>query len=264
MESLKDTIRHIKDKISAKLKPLSQVEQPVAPAEDLVIVSDYAVALGAHTMEPTGDPVQDRYHWTPRASLAPLYRTDRDGKQVPNYYLEHVEGMAPLLEDTFYHHLSVQGGFLTINKEYVYFPQRRVDAELSAKLTQLATQKVTLPESEFGPLDYRVGAHGMDIRQGVENAAYFYQGQPYCVRVDKNNLNDQVQWYQLNPVVAKWVDDKIQCEDVLVAETAYEQDRFLKDLQNSVALNHTVPLIYPRTPWPVIKTDDNPEQEITR
>ena len=251
MDKFKNAINNLKAKICEKLNKNAETTANTINEENLVIVSDYAVAQGAQCNELTGDEVHDRYHWIKREELQPKFHETK-GELIPNFY-EKPTGMIMDFQDTFYHRLKVEGGYLTHNHEYVYFPQKRVEQELSDYLTQAALGKVVLPESEFGPLAYKVRQYGTEIRNGIDTASYYYQGQAYCVRVDKQN--NQAQWFYYRPVIAKWAGDNIECEDVLLADCSFNRDKFLADLKNSVTLNHSIPLLYARTPRPNKKSD---------
>ena len=250
MNQFKNAINQLKAKISEKLNKNVETTADKINEENLVIVSDYAVAQGAQCNELTGDEVYDRYNWLKREELQPKFH-ETDGQLMPNFY-EKPTGMIMEFQDTFYHHLKVQGGYLTVNGEYVYFPQRRVDQTLSHYLTQVASGQIILPENEFGPLTYKVKLYGTEIRNGIETVSYYYQGEAYCARVNKSN--NQIQWFYYQPVTAKWVGDCIECEDVLLADCSDNRNKFLEDLKNSVALNHSIPLLYERTPRPDEKT----------
>lgn len=262
MEKVKNAWQHLKEKIGAKLnqKPTT-VEEPVRDIESWVIVSDLAVQQGAPCNQPTGDEVLDRYHWMNRADLKELYHISSDGTRIPNYFLEHPVGMRPVLENAFYHKLQVQGSFLTYNQAYVMFPQKQVEPALSDRLTQLALGKVVVPESEFGPLSYQMKQYGKERQQGIENASYYYQGQAYCARVDRQNQTAPVQWFRISPVMAEKVEDTVYCSEVLIADICYQPDKILDDFKNSVSINHEIPLMYTRTPWPKGIGDDPNEMQ---
>lgn len=246
MDNLKNAIGLLKAKISARLNKTPETPATVINEEKLVIVSDYAAAQGAQCNDLAGDETCAGYHWIKHEELQPKFH-ETNGKLIPNHY-EKPTGMIMDFQDTFYHHLKVKGGYLTVNGEYVYFPQKSVDQTLSNYLTQVALGKVTLPENEFGSLAYKVKQYGTEIHDDIETASYYYQGQAYCVRVDKPN--HQVKWFYYQPVVAKWVDEHIECEDVLLADCSYDGNKFLDDLKSSVVLNHAVPMLYERTPRP--------------
>ena len=234
MAILKNWINHFNKKNIKEIESDSHIEND----QKLVIVSDYAAALGAKFNEPTGDEVLDRCHWINQDAIEQKYH-ETNKEQIPNFF-ENPVGMRPTLNNVFANKLSVQGGYLTYNKEYVYFPQKHVNKELSDILTKMALGKIKVPESEFGVLNYRVKQYGNEIRKGIKTASYYYQGQPYCVRVDRTNLKDQLQWYYIRPVLAELIkndpmqdinsvenDFLIQCQDVLIADHYYRPDKFL-------------------------------------
>lgn len=238
--------------------------------ENSVVVSDYAIAQGAGYLQPTGDEVLDHYHWMERAAVPEVYHEGADGRIVPNFYDQAV-GLPMVFPYADLESLSIQGGYLTYRDkrprpedekdEYVYYPQKRVDDELAKRLTLLASGKVRVPSSEFGNLSYTVPLNIYENHHGVENQSYYYQGQAYCVRLCPNATTDRVQWFELRPIMAERVDDKIVSKDVLLADNFFQGSRVLNGLQKSVALNHEIPAFYTKTPFPkIIDDDDNTMQ----
>ena len=264
MNKINNALENFKAKFGVKTEQPQIEVAPENQAEpEKVIVTDYAVAQGADCLPLTGDEVEDRYRWIERTKLPELYHYDQEGTQIPNYFEQPV-GMPMVFERAVENGLSVQGGYLTYREkrpkmedekdEYVYYPQNRVRGKLAEQLTMLAQGKVSVPESEFGQLSHGVKLTSYENHHDVKNACYYYQGQGYCVRVDPNNQKDSVQWYAMRPVVAELVDNKIVTTDVLFAENLYQPHRVLSDLQNSISLNHEIPLMYTKTPF--VKPDD--------
>lgn len=252
MEKLKNVIKNLKDKISSKGQKVVDVEEEITePEEDLVIVSDFAIALGAKFNEPTGDEVHDHFRWINREALKPKYRQTEDGKERSAYYVQEAEDMQPEIHDFFAKHFKIKGSYLVYNDEYVSFPQKRVNQELNAYLTALAVDKtITLPESEFGKIDYQVQPYAADISRGIQTSSYYFQGQPYCLRVDPGQKHDQYQWYQISPVMAQYTPyETIKCDDVLLADFSYNEKKFVTDLKNSTEFSQVIPMLYTKTPW---------------
>lgn len=254
MEKVKNVLHRWQEKLNSKAETEAQSEVAVEqPMVDEMIVSDFAVAQGAPCKQPTGDSVHDRYHWIDRASVKELYHTNARGEKNPNF-CEQPIGMAPSFDHTFVNHLSIQGNYLTYREkdkpEYVFFPQRRITGQLAKDLTTLALGKFQVPESEFGRLSYVVRQYGSEVRNKVGNACYYYQGHGYCARVDATNTKDPLQWFELRPVMAKWVGEQIQCEDQLIADYFYREDKVLADFQNSVSVEREIPKMYTKTPIP--------------
>jgi len=215
-------------------------------AKKMVIVSDYAAALGAEHQEPTPEEVENhRYLWTAKKSLAAKYALD-DYNFEPIHY-EKVTGFAPritLLDDSF----NVQGGLITYNGHYVLFPQRRVNEALNQRLTELVQKDVNrVDEYEFRKtVNHFIHSYGDDAQNGVKNSTYYFQGNPYCLRLDKKNVQDQYQWYRMAPVVGHRKGIHILCDDVLFADHSYNEYKFMDDLRNSTKLK-TVPYMQNQT-----------------
>ncbi len=251
MEKLQNALNHFRKLLGLDTKvKTAQTQQNPTTEQDLVIVTDYAVAQGAECMKPTGNKVLDRYHWMAREDMVPLYCQRSDGQVHPVYYLESMVGMAPVLNNCFFHGFKVRGGYLTVSREgkqeNVYFPQKRVSPALNDYLTAVAVYHAeNLPQNEFGSLPYTVSAFGGDVSKGIQKTAYYYRGQAYLLRVDKNNDKDKYQWFTIDPVVAEYdsVHEQINCSDILFADHFYNQERFIKDLKNSTLIKYQIPLV---------------------
>ena len=234
----------------------------------MVIVSDYAAALGAEHKHPSRKDVKNqRYLWVAEKKLAPKYQMKR-GKQEPIDY-EEVVGIAPDLTASYVNYgFAVQGGLMTYHNKYVMFPQRRVGKALEAYLTELLKKDpATVNEYEFSKIEQHfIHSYGDNIENKVEEASYYYQGNPYRLRVDQNNENDPYQWYRIAPVAAHYVNQEgicdlgaeeslqIQCDDVLFADHSYDERKFVDDLRDSTNLK-TIP--YVRTQAATQKNDEN-------
>ncbi len=259
MERLKNIIKVFKEKVGQKTN--AKVAEPIDNTsfeDDMVVVSDYAVAQGAQCNEPTGDPIKDRYHWINRNKLAPIYRLKIHDSSKEIIYHDQVVGITPVLNNIFSNEFSIRGGYLAHQHEYTYFPQKRVDQALNEYLTDVAINKrVKLAANEFGKISgYLISSYSDDKKNGIKQSYYYYQGKPYCLRVDKNHKDNQYQWFNLDLIMAKQVDDKICCEDVLFADHAFDKNKFVDDLKHSIVLNHTIPYFLQTTQTPQQKPED--------
>ena len=173
MEKLKNVIKDLKQKLGQKSKPELKAEVEsigeTSFVDEMMVVSDYAVALGANCIEPTGDPIKDLYHWCERDKRAPLYRLNYHEKQLIHH--DEPVGIAPIISNIYTNEFSIRGGYLAYQHECVYFPQRRVDQKLNTYLTEVVINKtIKLAENEFGKINsYTMTAYGDDKKMELNN-----------------------------------------------------------------------------------------------
>lgn len=228
---------------SKKDEHISETSKEYDTWVDKIIVTDYAAAQGAKHYGKTGNEVLDRYNWIACETVAPKYKEkatnlELDGEVVeePIFYKE-VVGIAPVINPAYNYGFKVRGGLMMYNGEYVKYPQRRVDQTLNMRLTSLLMNKnPEAADTGFKRINYKVKTYGDDIKNGVYSSVYFYDNNVYYLRIDADNKNDKYQWYGLSTVAAKYENDRIQCEDILIADHIYNEKKFVEDLIGNVEL----------------------------
>ena len=217
-------------------------------SKKMVLVSDYAAALGAKYKKPSRAERENRSClYIQEEALAPKYQYRLGRTSVVDY--PQVEGFIPDITTLIYFGFAVHDGVITYHGKPVLFPQRRVEKPLEEYLTALMQESVSpINKNEFSLIENHLMHHyGDDVENKVKESTYCFQDNLYRLRIDKNNKKDLYQWYRILPVAAHYVNEKdentgsdkvsIQCESVLLADHSYGERKFVDDIRDSTYLD---------------------------